>query len=477
MPDPPIAVVSFNLKNIRQRQEVRHPMEETDIARVRFGYGFGPDAPRLTARALFDGLAGPDEAMARFPSIGLTRAMEIGGAFIDARQAQRRGEDGAQARRMAAMRDLRAATDASAQKSIARLVGSASPLRERLTWFWADHFTVVTRNPAVRAANLSFLDETIRPHLTGCFADMLKAVTKHPAMLLYLDQNRSIGPASPAGQRTGRGLNENHARELLELHTIGADGAYTQDDVRQTAELLTGLSFSREDGFVFRPNWAEPGAETVFQGTYGGGRASVADIDLFLEDLARHPDTARHLARKLAVHFVSDDPPADLVAELTEIYAASDGDLGQVTSALLLHPSASNVPLGKVKTPLDFVASALIAFGVRGEDIMALPPRGLRQQIMAPLSRMGQPFMRPPGPDGWPEEAAHWITPQALAQRITWAVALAQRLGGEVEDPRAFLGQTLAGLASDRLRFAVSAAETHAEGLALVLASAEFNRR
>ena len=453
-------------------------MEDHDLAHIRFGYGFGPGAPRVSRADLGAQLLQPDRAAQRHPVVPLADALARGRAFREAAAAQRDGVAGAEARYDAARSALRAGAAIGLQSSFARIASCEAPLRERLTWFWADHFTIAPTDPLTRAAAAAFVDETIRPHITAPFDQMLKAVVRHPSMLVYLDQHVSIGPGSPAAQRTGRGLNENFARELLELHTLGVDGGYSQADVRATAELLTGLSVDPDAGFRFRPFAAAPGPETVLGRAYGGrGRARLADIDAFLEDLAARPETARHLARKLAVHFYADTPPEDLVADLEAEYRASGGDLGQVTAALLAHPRTAAPPLAKAKTPMEFIGSAIVALGFDGDQVAALSRRDLGRAIARPLAVMGQNFMHPQGPDGWPEEAAHWITPQALATRINWAVALTNRLAGQSPDPRAFLEETLGAVAGDRLRFAVGAAETRAEGIALTLASAEFNRR
>lgn len=451
---------------------------ETEIAQVRFGYGFGPQVVPATRAELLDQLYAPEDSVARYPGLSLAEALTVGRRFRDARQATRRKEIGSEERYRKAGQALRQASNEGVATSFARVVHSRAPFRERLTWFWTDHFTVAPRNPAARAMALNFVDDAIRPHVSGTFAQMLKAVIRHPAMLFYLDQFQSIGPASPIGVRTGKGLNENLARELLELHTLGAGSGYTQQDVRAAAKLLTGLSIDQRRGFTFRRQAAQPGAETVLGKTYGSSAAAnVADIDAFLEDLAARPETARHLSQKLAVHFVADDPPESLVSDLTHAYQESGGDLGAVARVLVEHPEGVRTPLGKVKTPFEFIASSLIALGMRGDDIMGLEAGRLRRTVERPMAAMGQPFMRPSGPDGWPENARHWISPQGLATRISWAVAVADRVGQRAGDPRLFLERTLKGLSGAPLRFAVSAAETQAEGIALVLASAEFNRR
>jgi len=450
----------------------------TDLSGIRFGYGFGPRHAPVTRRDLLAPLAGTDRAAESFPGPNSLQTLRLGKDLRAANRKLRDGDTGAQEHYDAARTALRVAAADGLRAAYARILEGQSPLRERLTWFWADHFTAAPTNLVTRAAATAYVDEAIRPHVAGRFADMLKAVTRHPMMLVYLDQAASVGPDSRVARRTGRGLNENLARELLELHTLGVEGGYSQADVRQAAELLTGLSVHPERGFIFRPNAAQPGAETVLGQSYGSGqRGRLEDIDRFLEDLAAKPQTARHIASKLATHFVADDPPAALVSGLEATFRDSDGDLAAVTEALVTHPDSTKPPLRKVKTPMDYIASTLVAFGITGAEMRDLSARQLRRLIVRPMTAMAQPFMRPPGPDGWPEAAAHWITPQGLATRISWATAVAARLQDRVDDPRTFLDETLGVHAGADVRFAVSAAETRAEGIALVLASAEFNRR
>lgn len=445
---------------------------------IRFGYGPGPEAAPATPTDLLAGLSAPDRAASRYPVGSLAEALVLGQTLRLANRDAEAGVAGAEGRYDTARAELRRMAGLGIRAAFARIADTSSALRERLMWFWADHFTAHGTNLATRAVAPSYVDEAIRPHVTGRFGDMLRAVVRHPMMLFYLDQHVSVGPTSPAAARTGRGLNENLARELLELHTLGVGGGYVQADVRAAAELLTGLGIDPAQGFVFRPLAAEPGPETILGRSYGTGSAArLADIDAFLDDLALTPQTARHLASKLATHFVADAPPGELVEDLAQVYAATGGDLMALTQALVSHPLAARPVLAKVRPPMEFVGAAIVALGLTGDEIWAMPPADLRRFLAQPLAAMGQPFLRASGPDGWPEDAASWITPQALATRISWAAAVSDRLGPRAGDPRALLERTLGGLAGDALRFAVSAAETRAEGVALLLASAEFNRR
>ena len=430
---------------------------DSDSFAIRFGYG-------LPAGAM--GLGAEDTAARTWPGVTLAELAPLALAY----RAAKKGKDDPAVKE--AQRGIDALALRGAKATFARAVRSDDPYRERLVAFWADHFTVAPRNRTERALPSILVDEAIRPHVTARFADMLKAVTTHPAMLVYLNQEASFGPGSPKGKRQKKGLNENLARELLELHTLGVGAGYTQDDVRQLAELLTGLTVGRE-GFVFDAKRAEPGAETVLGVTYAG--KDEAPILQALDDLAARPETAAHLARKLAVHFVADDPDAALVDDLAAVFRETGGDLRRVSEALAAHPKAE---IGtKARQPFDFLIASFRALGVGPDLILELEPRAFRRLILDPLQAMGQPFQQAPGPDGWPEREADWITPQGLAARISWAMQAPQRLVRPLPDPRAFLTATLGARAGEKLTWAVGAAESARDGVGLVLASPEFNRR
>lgn len=403
-------------------------------------------------------------------------------ALSEARRARNRGKAGAEAEferiRAAIQRDFRD----RAQVMIARAVdagaaGPAADFRERLVWFWTDHFAVAARRPRDRMLPVAFADEAIRPHVAGPFARLLRAATLHPAMLTYLDQTVSIGPGSRLGQRREAGLNENLARELLELHTLGAGSGYTQDDVRQLAELLTGLTTDRERGTIFDPRRAEPGAETVLGRRYGGDPARIEDIEALLDDLAADPRTARHIAAKLARHFVADDPDPAIAARLAAVWADTRGDLAAVANALAADPAVAAAPPAKVRRPFELVVAALRALGLDGAAVMALPGAAVQRRLIRALAGMGQPFLAPPGPNGFPEAEAAWITPQRLAARIDWAMTEPAALVRDLPDPREFALAALGQGALGVVGAAAAGAETRAEGVGLVLASPAFNRR
>jgi uncharacterized protein (DUF1800 family) len=433
-------------------------MMDSEAFAIRFGYG-------LPAGAAM-GPGATDTAVKRWPGISADALAPVLAAY----RAAKKAKDEAQIKTPQRKADALALR--GVQAIFARAVGSDDPFRERLVAFWADHFSVSPRNRLDRALPGLLQDAAIRPHVTGHFADMLKAVTTHPAMLVYLNQEASFGPTSPKGKRQAKGLNENLARELLELHTLGVGAGYGQGDVRELAELLTGLAVGPE-GFQFDARRAEPGAETVLGVAYDG--KGMAPILQALDDLAARPETARHLARKLAVHFVADEPDPTLVEGLAAVFSDTGGDLAAVSQALVAHPLAA---LGaKARQPFDFVVASLRALGVTPDAVLGMEPRPFRRLILDPLKAMGQPFQQAPGPDGWPEAEADWITPQGLAARIDWAMQAPERLVRPLPDPRGLLATALGSRADERLTWAVNAAESARDGVGLVLASPAFNRR
>lgn len=456
-----------------------------ELAEIRFGCGLSPDlAPPGDAQSMLDGLTAADAMAQRYPIEDFDRFLERVRQQRQLRRTQVRNPgtpEAAEARKRARQmnRDVRAAAAGWYGQSVLRWVRSQQGFRERLVGFWADHFTAMGKMGVTLGATAPYVEEAIRPNLTGTFADLLIASVTHPLMLLYLDQGTSIGPNSRLAKRNKRlkGLNENLAREVLELHTLGVDGPYDQSDVRQLARLFTGLSFSAKDGFIFRPAFVEPGNKTVLGKPYGGRRPSIAPIHAVLRDLATHPATADHIARKLAVHFVSDAPAPALVDHIAARYRDSGGRLLKVYEALLEHPLAWDATPGNVKPAADFIASACRALAVPPRRIVNADARRIRRVLLAPMAQMGQLWQRPGGPDGWPEEDAAWITPQGLSARMRWAMAAPQVLRPDLPDPRRFVDQALGPFVSDTVRFAANAAESKPEAIALILSSPGFQRR
>lgn len=348
-------------------------------------------------------------------------------------------------------------------------IEAESPFRERLVAFWSNHFTVSVQRPTLLGLAGAFEREAIRPNVTGKFRDMLIAATRHPAMLVYLDNALSVGPNSIAGSRRGRGLNENLAREILELHTVGVSGGYTQDDVREFARILTGWSLGRtEDGdaghYKFQRLIHEPGDKVLLGMRYA--EAGEDEGVAALTALARHPATATHIALKFARHFVADRPPAVVVSRLAQLFRDSDGDLAALSRAVIDTPEAWANPLAKVKTPNEFVVSALRATGFAGDP----------ERLVGSLRVLGQAPFAAPSPAGWPDIAEQWIGPESVLRRAEWAMAVALR-AERAHRPDAFFAATIGPVADAATGAAIAGAPTAAEGLALVLASAEFQRR
>ena len=361
-------------------------------------------------------------------------------------------------------------------------VATEESFRERLVHFWTNHFAVSADKPQVLALAGTLENEAIRPHVAGRFAEMLAAVEAHPAMILYLDNQASIGPGSPLAQRRGRraaagerklGINENLAREILELHTLGVDGGYTQQDVTTFAKALTGWSLGADRPFVggelgkfaFHDAAHEPGARTILGTRYD--QSEVAQPRAVLADLARHPATARHLAFKLARHFVADEPSPDAVEGIAKAFRDSDGDLPAVYRAVLDTPAAWANPAVKFKTPHELVVSSL-----RMLDYVPAEPR----QIAAPFDLLGQRPYTPGSPAGWPDTATQWDGSDALLKRIEWAGSVAGRVANR-EEPLNLGQRSLGAALNERTRLAITRAASAEQGTTLLLASPEFQRR
>jgi uncharacterized protein (DUF1800 family) len=457
------------------------PFDPT-LAAIRFGTGLSASLPPPeSTAAMLAALTGPDLIAETYP-IPLSANVSPSIAEFRALSRARRAAIGTDQEEsvQTAYQDIRIAARTARldffQATLARGIETQDGLRERLMLFWADHFTVRAKDNFATYLVAPYAADAIRPNLCLRFSDMLKAVVLHPMMLVYLDQTQSMGPNSPAAQRRDRGLNENLARELLELHTIGVDGPYTQDDVRELAELLTGLVWHPDSGFAYDPSHAEPGAETVLGVTYGA-EATLDNVLAALDDIAAHPATAQHIARKLAVHFISDTPDPALVADLTAVFTDTGGDLLAMTTALLNHDAAWDPALQKVKPPFGYLTSALRALGVPGGQVTDLNLRETERLLRLPLSVMGQKWEEPPGPDGWPEEGAAWVTPQGMAARINWAMTMPERLLETLPDPRDFVRTALGPNPPDPVVFAAGAAENVTVGIGLILSSSAFQRR
>ena len=362
---------------------------------------------------------------------------------------------------------------AEALARLQRAMLSDSGFVERLVVFWSNHFCISAgKGELARIWAGSFEREAIRPHVLGRFGDMLRAVEQHPAMLFFLDNQQSLGPDSRAGQNRKRGLNENLAREIMELHTLGVGGGYTQNDVTSLARIITGWTFAGRQGqlgtpgsFVFNANAHQPGAQLLLGRTYednGVGQGEAA-----LEDIARHPSTAKFIAAKFVRHFVADDPPPALVARLQEVFHRSDGDLKALAAALVDSDEAWRAPPTKMRSPYEF----LVASGRLLSQIPDDPSR-----YLGGLNLLGQPLWTPAGPNGFPDSNAAWAAPEGMKLRLDISAQMASRLGDTI-DPRDLLELAAADAASPETRRTIERAESRQQALALLLMSPEFQRR
>jgi uncharacterized protein (DUF1800 family) len=485
------------------------------IAATRFGLGARPgeiEAAASDPRGWLKAQVRPDAAV--ISSEGLQSAKQVFEARRDAYQGMgppggaqgvpgqgAPGQGGVpdEAQRMIRQQVQREARDGLGEEIDARSRHAAATpdsYAERWLRFWSNHFTVAARNAQIIGLVGPFEREAIRPHVFGNFQTLLGAASFHPGMLIYLDANRSIGPSTQAAQRRDAGLNENLAREILELHTMGVGSGYSQQDIIEFAKALTGWTIgtpqvARLAGLgggqgrqaqraqrvaaqqmqdavgetVFMEQLHEPGARSVLGRTYGAqGRQQAAAI---LDDIARHPATARHVATKLVRHFVADQPPPSAVAKLETVWKKSNGHLGQLARAVVDLEEAWIEPPQKFKTPEELLISA-----ARASSREAAFGRDQRQVYQ---SLAQQPFSAP-SPAGWPDDTTSWSGADAVKKRLEWANAVSRRMV-RAESPTEFLDRALGPLAGARTRQAIARAESAEQGFTLALMSPEFQRR
>ncbi|WP_337847440.1 DUF1800 domain-containing protein [Sphingomonas sp.] len=480
-------------------------MSAISIAMNRFGLGARGDepAPIEPRRALLDQMARFDARPALLAALPATPviAAQIADYLETVRMAQRSqraGRGDAPAMDDAGADPVREAqqfgrqqgrdyymTAAGARAQLA--VASETPFVERMVHFWSNHFAVSADKLTMIGLAGAFEFDAIRPHVLGRFRDMLHAVERHPAMLLYLDQAQSVGPGSMAGQIAARrggpqrvGLNENLAREILELHTLGVRTGYTQADVTELARAMTGWSVAgmtrgpaarfaglegRPGSFVFAERIHEPGARTIIGKRYDqqGERQAAAVLD----DLAVHPATARRIATKLARHFAGDTPPETLVTRLETAFLKSGGDLPTLYRVLIEAPEAWVAQPVKFRTPWEWSVAAMRALGTReipGEAVLGL------------MNQLGQPVWRPGSPAGFDDVAASWAGPDAVMRRVEAAERMAARTRDTI-DARARAAMLFPGALSATTEQAIARAESAAQGVALMLVAPEFMRR
>ena len=344
---------------------------------------------------------------------------------------------------------------------------------ERLVTFWSNHFcTSASKGELARMWSGAFEREAIRPHVLGNFGEMLRAVEQHPAMLFFLDNQRSFGPQSRAGQNRKRGLNENLAREIMELHTLGVNGGYTQADVTSLARIITGWTFAGRDGklappgtFVFFPNAHEPGLQKLLGKVYED--TGVAQGETALADIARHPATAKFIATKFVRHFIADDPPPALVAKLETTFKKTNGDLRAMTLALVDADEAWRAPMTKIRMPYEYLVASGRMMGRIPED---------PQRYLGGLNVLGQPLWAPAGPNGFADTNAAWAAPENIKLRLDIASQISLRIADTI-DPRALLDVVAGEAASTETRQTIERAESKQQAFALLLMSPEFQRR
>jgi uncharacterized protein (DUF1800 family) len=360
---------------------------------------------------------------------------------------QTSGQQPQQARQQARRRLITIAA-AESRAALTERVTTARPFLERLVAFWSNHLCVST-GAKILVAPLagSYEREAIRPHVLGRFEDLVLASAHHPAMLVYLDNFQSIGPNSRGGRFSGRGgqtrgLNENYARELLELHTLGVDGGYTQQDVQELAKILTGWTVSglvrggggrgmrrapANDGtigFAFQEPLHEPGTKTVLGVKYN--ESGPDEGERVIRALCRHASTSRFVATKLVRHFVADDPPASAVDRVARVFRETDGDLRAVTLALIDLPEAWNESARKFRTPQDWLVAVMRAFDAKEVSEAAMPV----------LRQLRHPLWSPQSPKGFGDTTQEWADPDSLLNRAELARTVSRRLRGEHIDPR-----------------------------------------
>lgn len=436
----------------------------TLIEDIRFGYGPDPLAgvpgPGLDPQRLLDQLARAVKPTPRDHLLVGDRLSLMDQQSAASKAAKMGGPQENPAREL-----LRRLASEDAVDWVWDGVLTQTPFAERLVNFWANRLTVAYTKGAVSNLLGPYREQAIRPHIAGRFADILAASAWHPAMLEYLDQAASVGPNSTIGLRKRRGLNENYAREFLELHTMGR--GYTQADVTALAHLFAGMQY-RTEGAYFHEEAAEPGTKLVLGASYGSGPDEIARL---IETVARKPETAASIAYDLAQHFIADDPPQDLVEAMAKAYLDHDTALMPVYSALLHHPAAADPVFRKYRRPQEYLIATLRVLGVGLE----LSTGKGRLKIGQILGNMGQPPLRAPGPNGWPDRVEDWLAAPSLAARLSWAETAARRFARNTEPGP--LARAVLGDADEATLTAVTRAEQRWEGVAVLLGCPAMMRR
>ena len=359
-------------------------------------------------------------------------------------------------------------------------ITSRTPFLERLTRFWGNHFSIQATGDTVSLAG-AFERDVCRRHLTGKFSEMLIAATLHPGMLLYLDNESSIGKDAPWGDGINT-ANENLARELMELHSLGVDGGYTQNDVAEMADALSGHSIGtpwdvpygiEPARYVFKPHFHQPGSRLILTKTYAEENDNPNQMIHILNDLARHPSTVDHICRKLAKHFLADTPPEAVVQSMKTAWESNDGQLLAVYHALIDHPLSWDTNRNKLKAPADFFITAGRTLGP--DLVYDSGDANAGYYLYTLWEDMGQFPLFAPSPEGWSDDGEDWAKPAAMMTRMQWADQIAGRVPGL--NPLTFLQETMGDLVSPTTTTEVTNAADTQQGMTLALMSPEFQRR
>jgi uncharacterized protein (DUF1800 family) len=472
---------------------------QSEIAALRFGLGAKPGDLRAAGGDPRDWLKSQTQgAVASSSTTALAPSNQVYAALLQAREQRREmrlaqgNNEGDIGKAVNAVREAyqphyRAQVLARAQSAAL----TERPFAERLVHFWANHFAISADKGVVYGLAGTLENEAIRPHVNGRFVELLTAVEQHPAMITFLDNENSAGKDSEAAQFAQRpavqrrlaaggnpprqfGINENLAREILELHTLGVNGGYNQSDVTAFAQIITGWSVGGGKGrfaggepgkFYFRGALHEPGAKRFLGKTYAEQGQRQGEV--VLSDLAAHPATARFIATKLARHFIADEPPATAVERLTQAYLKSGGYLPQVYAALIDSPEAWDESPRKFKTPEDFVFSSLRALNLSPQK---------PDEVVHSFDLLGQRQYTPGSPAGWPDTAKSWDGSDALMHRVLWATRVAAKFEQGI-DPLEIAANCLGAYARQETLSAIKRAASAAQGLTLLLMSPEFQRR
>ena len=461
------------------------------IAAHRFGLGeanlaiVGGDAPGWLAAQI-----GPADAPRGTGLLDTQGALEHVAAERELRRQARNPPPGMTAQQLLAGH-YREVIAADARSRLATAAATTRPFAERLQMFWTNHFSISLLKGSTRGLIGAFERDAIRPNIAGRFETLLLASTTHPAMLRYLDNSQSAGPHSRVvareAQRAARreetarvtGINENLAREVLELHTLGAEsaraGIYTQADVTAFAAVLSGWRVGQDgvlNGEPFDPNWHEPGAKTVLGRRYDEGSEALHAV---LRDLAAHPATARFISTKLARHFVADEPPPALVDRLAATYLRSDGRLAEVYRELIADDRAWAATPAKLKTPEEFVVSTARVLGI-GDRMFDAAPNGGPGFAAQSIAGLGQRVQAAPSPAGWSDRAEDWLGPDAVWKRVEWATRICARASRGI-DARRLAASSLGPLLGEETARQIERASDGPQALALLLLAPEFQRR